>query len=153
MHRVFLRRIVTKSLPLNCCCITSTQPGIRIPGKERVTETNTYSNVSLEIKQTKNLLLLANARIFCESVSAVRPRMHPDDRNCACTQTQYHRAIKKYTFVLCPEKCLFMYWIKIFVFHLCLLKQSEYLDRLKENRVPHSFPLAVYLLCVISVPA
>lgn len=34
-----------------------------------------------------------------------------------------------------------MYRIKVFFFHLCLLKQSEYLDQF--SRVLHSFPLAV----------
>lgn len=72
---------------------------------------------------------------------AVRPRMHPDYRSCACMQAKYQWTISDYRFALCSQGYLFMCWIKIFFFHLCLLKQSEYLDQF--NRVLHSFPLAV----------
>lgn len=72
---------------------------------------------------------------------AVRPRMHPDYRSCACVQAKYQWTISDYRFVLCSLSCLFMCWIKIFFSHLYLLKQSEYLDQF--NRVLHSFPLAV----------
>lgn len=72
---------------------------------------------------------------------AARPRMHPDCGSCSCVQTKYQWKISDYRFALCSQSCLFMCWIKILFFHLCLLKRSECLDQF--NRVLHSFPLAV----------
>lgn len=80
-------------------------------------------------------------RSFKSLSPAVRPRMHPDYRSCACRQAKYQWTISDYRFALCSQSCLFMYRIKVFFFHLYLLKQSEYLDQF--NSVLHSFPLAV----------
>lgn len=149
VHHLFLRCVVTKLLPLWSIASPAPEQGCRFLGRRGWQKQG--PTPVCHYKSGQNLLLLASAQVLWKSVSAVRPRMHPDHRNCAFMQTR-RNIIKQLENIClyCAKRAVRLsFGLKSsFCTSVCL--NVEYLDQLKENRVPLWFPLAVHPLCTVS---